>query len=168
MEMWEILDVDGNKTGVIKARGDKLLEGEYHLVVMVWIMNPASEFLLSKRTPNKEWPLMWETTGGSATVGEDSLAAALKETREELGIILDPARGEVFNRYVKHDRGAIYDSWLFRQDVDLADVVFQEDETCDAMYASPATILHMIEKGECIGFEFYPYLLDLFEMTRRE
>lgn len=35
---------------------------------------------------------MWETTGGSAVAGDDSLTAALRETKEELGIDLAESR----------------------------------------------------------------------------
>ena len=38
----------------------------------------------------------WETTGGSALAGDDSLTAALRETKEELGIDLDPQKGVLF------------------------------------------------------------------------
>ena len=164
MELWDILDKDGNKTGQIKPRGTILPENEYHLVVHVWIVQPDGRFLVSKRTQNKPWPLMWECTGGSATVGDDSITTALKEVREELGIQLDPTLGEKYLRYINGQ--TIYDVWLFRQSVDLADVVLQEGETCDAAYKTQEQILQMIDEGSFIGFERYPFLLDLFAHTK--
>jgi len=171
VELWEILDENGNKTGVIKARNSQLNEGEYHLVVQVWIMNSDGEFLVSRRDAKKAWPLMWECTGGSAEVGEDSLAAALKEVREELGVELDPKNGEMYLSGLKRshfiDAGMmLLDVWIFRQDVDLADVVLQEGETCYAAYMVQEQILKMIDEGSFIGFEFYPYLSDLFAYTK--
>ena len=88
IELWDILDEDGNKTGELVARGRPMKQDEYHLVVHVWIRNSKGQFLISKRTPNKTFPNMWETTGGSAIKGEDSLSAALREVREEIGINL--------------------------------------------------------------------------------
>ena len=38
---------------------------------------------------------MWETTAGSALAGDDSLAAVLRETMEETGLTLDPAKGQI-------------------------------------------------------------------------
>jgi hypothetical protein len=37
MEIWDILDINGNKTGKTKIRGHKLNKSEYHLVIHVWI-----------------------------------------------------------------------------------------------------------------------------------
>ena len=68
-------------------------EGEFHLVVYAWIRGGDGRYLLTKRSPNKGYPNMWECTGGSALAGDDSLTAALREVREETGLRLDPMRG---------------------------------------------------------------------------
>ncbi|MCL2169762.1 MAG: NUDIX domain-containing protein, partial [Defluviitaleaceae bacterium] len=108
----------------------------------------------------------WETQSGSAASGEDSLTAALKETREEVGIVLNPANGEYYCRVTRTDN--ICDVWIFRQDVELSDVVLQEGETCDAALMSGEKILQMIKEETFIGFEFYPYLLEMFEYLRKD
>jgi len=170
MEMWEILDEHGNKTGAIKPRGP-LEDGEFHLAVQVWIMNSQGEFLVSKRAANKAWPLLWECTGGAAAMGDDSLATALKEVREELGVELDPQNGRIYLSGLKRDNGIqgmmLADVWIFRQDVDLADVLLQEGETCDAAYMGREQILRMVEDGEFVGYEFYPYLSEFFEWVSK-
>ncbi|WP_008826837.1 NUDIX hydrolase [Haloplasma contractile] len=35
------------------------------LSIHVWILNEEGEFLITKRTPNKSLPNMWETSGGA-------------------------------------------------------------------------------------------------------
>ena len=89
MEIWDIYDGSRRKTGRTAVRGERLGEGEFHLVVHVWIVNGKGEYLITKRSPNKPFPGMWECTGGSALAGEDSLGAALRETKEETGITLN-------------------------------------------------------------------------------
>ena len=42
---------------------------------------------------------MWETTAGCAVAGEDSITAALREVREEVGLELDPADGVVYKEW---------------------------------------------------------------------
>ena len=86
-EFWDILNDKGEKTGRIHERGKPMKDGEYHLEVYLWIENDKGEFLISKRSPNKSFPLLWECTGGNAVAGEDSLTTALKEVKEDLGLV---------------------------------------------------------------------------------
>jgi len=142
-----------------------MTQDEYHLVVHVWILNSNGEFLISKRTPNKPFPNMWETTGGSAIVGDDSLQAALREVKEELGINLSKNNGECLYRLKRqhHNFPDFADVWLFRQDIDISKVVYQPEEVCDAKWATPEHILDMIKNGEFV--DTFTYLDDLFKIT---
>ena len=84
VELWDILDKNGNVTGRVHERGKPMNKGEFHLEVYVWIENDNGEYLISQRSLNKTFPNMWECTGGNAVVGDDSLTTALKEAKEEL------------------------------------------------------------------------------------
>lgn len=95
---------------------------------------------------------MWECTGGSALAGEDSLAAALREVREETGLILDPACGKIVMTLKRKDNFA--DVWLFRTGFELRDVVLQEGETCDVMKADENTVREMLGSGEFFPFAY--------------
>lgn len=54
MEIWNILDENGSKTGKTMIRGlDKLPEGFYHESVSVWIINSENKMLIQKRASNK-------------------------------------------------------------------------------------------------------------------
>lgn len=158
-ELWDIYDADRNLTGRFHRRGDFFEDGEYHLVVHVWLMNSNGEFLLTKRTPNKGFPNMWATTGGSALAGDDSLTAALREVKEETGLIADPACGSCVINYRRGDN--FVDIWLFRQDFNLDDVVLQEGETCDRMYAKADKIKELINNGMFVPYSYLQQLLDM-------
>lgn len=151
-ELWDIYDEQRNLTGRTHRRGDPLPPGAYHLVVHVWIRNSRGEFLLTKRSPNKGYPNMWESTGGSALSGDDSLAAAIREVREETGIILNPKNGAIVHQY----SGADYhtDVWLFCHDFDLDAVVLQKGETCDKMTASLDEIEALYNAGQLVPFRY--------------
>lgn len=136
-------------------------EGDYHLVVHVWLLNSRGEFLLTKRAPNKGFPNLWESPGGSALAGDDSLRAALREVREETGLQPDPACGQCVLRLQGGE--AFLDIWLFRQDFRLEDVVLQEGETCDRMYASPARIRELCRERRFVPYDYLPQLLALAE-----
>ena len=147
-EIWDVYDSDRNLTGRTHRRADPLPESDYHLVVSVWMLNSKGEFLITKRAPEKGDPYMWECTSGSAIAGDDSLAAAIREAKEETGLDVLPECGKCVFTIMK--RGAIWDVWLFRQDFDLRDVVLQENETIDAKYATMDEINHMIDNGEFV------------------
>lgn len=157
-ELWDIYDADRNLTGRTHRRGDYLNPGDYHLTVHVWMLNRDGKFLLTKRSPNKGFPNMWESTGGSALAGDDSLTAAIREVREETGLHLDPNRGEVLYKLQGEDY--FVDIWLFRQDFDLDDVVLLEGETCDKMYASAEDILRLRQEGKLVPFSYLDRLLE--------
>ena len=165
-ELWDILDENGNVTGRLHERGKPMNKGEYHLVVYVWIENDNGEYLISQRSPNKERPNMWECTGGNAVAGDNSLTTALKETKEELGVVLEPQNGRLIQHHLQHDniesRG-LADIWLFRQNVDISTVILAPDETCNAMWASRDEINRMIDEGTFTTWELFTYIDELLE-----
>jgi len=147
-EIWDVYDSERNLTGRTHRRIDPLPEGDYHLVVFVWLRNSKGEYLISKRAPNKGYPNMWENTGGSAVAGDDSLSAAVREIKEELGLNVNPENGKLIKTSIRED--SFFDVWLFQKDFDLEDVVLQENETVDAKYATLDEIKCMIERGKFI------------------
>lgn len=151
-ELWDVLDENRTKTGRLHRRGDMLPEGDYHLVVHVWYMNSEGKFLITKRCANKGFPNMWECTGGSAVAGDDSITAALRELFEETGITADRETGKIIYSYKRQD--SFCDVWLFKGDFPVSDVVFLENETCDAMYASKEEILTMRDEGIFVNFRY--------------
>ncbi len=161
MERWDIYDKDRHLTGRTHVRGTPLAPGDYHLVVHIWIRNDAGQYLISKRSPDKDWmPNLWEPTGGGVVAGEDSEAAALRETREELGVELDPLDGRMIRSLAPEGDDAFCDIWLFHREVDLKDVVFQEGETVDAMWVTADDIRRMKADGSFVPV--FSYLEWLF------
>lgn len=171
-EIWDVLDSSGDKTRRYVERGRMLPKGDYHLVVHVWKRNSKGEWLIDRRSLNRGTSLdgKWETTGGSAIVGDDSLTAALRETKEELGIELDPTKGTLFHRMKRHaDNGWtwIQDSWVFEWDGKIEDICLQERETCDVMWATSEKIRTMIDSGEFLSEWFYPYFDEMAKKYKR-
>lgn len=54
--------------------------------------------------------------------------------------------------------GDILDVYIFEQDVSIDNIVFQEDETCDAKFATSDEIIKLIKSGEFISTHHFPYL----------
>jgi 8-oxo-dGTP pyrophosphatase MutT (NUDIX family) len=157
-ELWDVYDRERNSTGRFHRRGEPLQPGDYHMVIHVWLQNSDGQFLITKRSPNKGFPNMWECTGGSALAGDDSLSAAMREVWEETGLTLIQENGRVILSGIGTDY--FYDIWVFQQDSDLKEVALLEGETCDARYATAEEILKMQQEGVFVPYE---YLSELFQ-----
>ena len=94
MEKHELVDEKGNNTGKIlthiEARDpNNVPEGYYISVVGVVIINDENEILLQKRSRYKRAnPSKWGICGGKVDLGETPLDAGIRETFEEIGILL--------------------------------------------------------------------------------
>ncbi len=163
MEIWDILDGKGKKTGKTVVRGAPMLPGEFNLVVHVWIRNKQGRYLITKRAHEKElYPDLWDTTCGAVLSGEMSLEACLRETKEETGIDLEPGSGRLIDRLKRQyaHQWDFADVWLFPADVAIEDVAMQPGEVSDARWADPQEILGMMERGEFVPSA--EYFEDLF------
>ena len=158
-EMWDVYDENRQLTGRFHRRGDHLVPGEYHLSVFVWVVNDAGEILITRRAPNKGYPLIWEITGGSAVAGDDSLTAALREVREETGLTLDPAKGRIALPLSGKDWFG--DVWVFRQEISMDDIRLQEGETCEARLVTRDELLALRENDLFIPCSYMDELLTL-------
>lgn len=109
MELWDVYDKDRNKVGRTHLRGNTLENGDYHLVVHVWIVNSDGLILVSQRHPSKPFGNLWECVGGSVLAGESSLEGALREVNEEIGISLSPVSGRILRTERREYHKDFYD-----------------------------------------------------------
>jgi len=161
MEIWDVYNKYREKTGRTHERGITMEEGDYHLVVHVWIINDKGQFLIQKRQPWKTgYPNMWDcAAAGSAIQGDSSKEAAIRETKEELGIDLDINKAEILFT-IKFSCG-FDDIWFVRQNVDINDLKLQYEEVADAKWVSENDIKQMIQQGEFIEYHYLDSLLQM-------
>lgn len=129
-ELWDVYDIYREKTGKVHERGKPLIKGEYYLVVNIWIMDSNKRLLLTKRHPNKTWGNYWECTGGFVKMGEESIQGALREVNEEIGVKLNKRDARLLNQGLKDNY--LIDTWIFKKDVNLNELTFQDGEVIDA------------------------------------
>lgn len=148
MEKWDILNADGTPTGKIALRGhSNLHQGEYHLVVHIWIMSSKGEFLIQRRSESKK--LMageWAATGGAAISGEDSYTAANRELFEELGI---PSNKQTLKKLTRiKRRNSLLDIWFINTDIESDRLRLQQNEVAEVKWISREKLENMIKNGE--------------------
>ncbi|MCU9612904.1 NUDIX domain-containing protein [Caldibacillus lycopersici] len=148
MEIWDLYDQDRNKIGKTHVRGVPVPEGCYHLVVHVWVQNDRGEILLSKRHPNKPYGNLWECTGGSVLSGETSLEGALRETEEELGLVLQQKNGKILRRELRGNHHL--DVWYFRANESIKNLTLQPEEVVDAKWVNRDTYEEMLANNELV------------------
>lgn len=164
MEIWDILDEDGNKTGNTVQKGEELPKGFYHQAGDVWIINSENKILIQKRASQKKLsPNVWAMTGGSVIKGETSLQTIERETEEEMAVKLDINKAQL----VEHFKTGIVwvDTYLIRQDINLNDIVMQEDEVSEVKWATYEEIEELDRNNQFIEGR-WSFVRDMFNAIK--
>ena len=146
MEFNDVYDENRNLTGKIHKRGTSWGEGEYGVVVCVWVYDGLGHFLLTRRAKGKSFAGTWENSGGAVQAGETSREAIARELFEETGIRAEPEDFELLD--TDRERNIFYDHYCLKRRVRLKDIVLLPGETDDVMWASYGKIHWMIRTGK--------------------
>ena len=146
MEYNDIYDENRQVTGRIHRRGSSWKQGEYGLVVCVWVYNGRGKLLMTRRAEGKSFAGTWENSGGAAKAGETSLQAIARELREETGIQADESEFQIFSQ--DKEGHTIYDFYFLKKNVKLEDIVLLPGETDDARWVSFNEVHAMIRRKE--------------------
>lgn len=161
-EKWDILDENGVPTGRTTLRGRNYLKnGEYHLVVHIWIVSKDGRFLVQRRSDSKKlMPGEWAATGGAAISGESSFSAAKRELFEELSISSNENTLKKLLRIKK--RNSILDVWFTVCDIPAQNLTLQESEVAEVKWVSLKELKEMIDCGlfHNYGKEYFDRVLE--------
>ena len=135
MEIWDLYDRDGNRTGETWERQfgnyKQIPDGRYHMVVDILVQHVDGTYLLTKRDDSKDvYPGFWEASaGGSAQTGEHPEECAKRELYEETGIRAESF--ELINIAFRDLSHSLVYSFVTVVDCDKESIVLQEEETTD-------------------------------------
>ena len=141
MELWDAYDARFQRIeGVTLVRGEPVPEGMRHLVCDVIVRHTDGTYLLMQRDPRKPFGGLWEATaGGSALRGETPAECAVRELREETGIV-SPRLTEVGTVV---DKSTVYVEFLCETDWRKDRITLQEGETVAFRWVSREELLAM-------------------------
>jgi isopentenyldiphosphate isomerase len=161
MEIWDVYNRFGRKTGEKHSSQDKFEPGQFYLVVHVCIFNAQGQLLIQKRQPwKKRWPNLWDVSAaGRAQAGEDSAAAAERETLEELGLKIDLSNERPY--FTMHFEAGFDDYYLIEREVELNQLTLQPEEVEAVRWADKAEVLKMVSNGEFIDYFFIEPLFNM-------
>ena len=159
MEIWDLYDEQGRKTGETweRTRITEIPEGRYHLVCDILIRHQDGTFLLTLRDERKEaFPGCWEASaGGAAQAGEAPEEAARREMREETGLEAEMLELIGITRNPK-TRSVVY-AYLAVVDCAKDAVRLQEGETVDYQWTEPEAFLSLIPNEPVLQKQYPRY-----------
>ena len=155
-ELLDLYTLDRIRTGETVLRGEKLPDGRYIRAVHVLIFNSDKRLLIQKRSMDKDrWPGLWDiSVSGDVLSGETVREAAVRETREELGIYIDLSlqRPLITTSYETW----IDDFFTIKQDIRIEELHPFKEEIDEIRWATLEEIESMIKDGS-----FFPADVDL-------
>jgi 8-oxo-dGTP pyrophosphatase MutT (NUDIX family) len=157
VEICDVFDGAGTRTGRTVVRGVGLPRGEYYLVVQVWIRNEAGGYLIQQRArPLASGPGVWAPTAGYVLAGGSSISGAIREVEEELGVRLPPAYLRRFDRLETEDR--LEDLWPAEVPEERLGAPTLGPEVAGWRWATKDELRHMMNRGDFFAYSYFERL----------
>lgn len=160
MELFDEIEEDGSRTGLVKERGVVHEDGTLHATVHTWIVRPNDksgyDLLLQKRSKYKDSnPGCWDiSSAGHIESGHGHLESALRELKEELGIDAGPEQlckigmrrcgfeSEFYGRpFRDNELSTIY---IYQEPIDIKKLILQESEVSEVVWMDYAECLRKV------------------------
>ncbi len=155
VEIWDAYDSNSNKLGYDLYRDEAYLipNGVYHIVVEIYTVTKDKEILITQRHSKKTHPLKWEITGGSILKGETPEKGALRELKEETGILAQESDLRFVYSCIIEGTPSIYYCYLIVIDKDNTRIELQDEETVDYRYMAYDEFKQFIQTEEYVDTE---------------
>lgn len=153
-------NIRGEKIGIVD-KADAHRKGLWHKSIHVWIINDNNEILLQYRCAEKKlYPNTWDCSfAGHISAGEDSIQGVQREGKEEIGIDVDLDKLEYIltNKenllYDDINSNEFVDIYILRQNFDLQNIKFQQEEVSDAKYVSINEFFNLMDNNKLLPHE---------------
>lgn len=157
-ELFDVLDAEGNPTGVSKPRGEVHRDGDWHRGLHIWVygIDPDGKpfMLFQRRSMTKDtWPGKLDVAVGGHYRAGESLAETLRETEEEIGLTTSVDDLVPLGKRFIEDYGETFidreldDAFALRSDQPLADYIQHPDEV-DGVVSIHLTDLRELFTGD--------------------
>lgn len=152
MELLEVLDINGNKTGEVLDRETTHKNNILHYEVFCMIINDKKEVLLQKRSANKKHnPNIYAITAGHVASGEDFRVAIVRELKEELSInVNEKDLKEYTDKKIKirekNSNVSLY--YYIICNMKVEDFIVQKEELSEVKWFEVSEIINMIKSGD--------------------
>lgn len=135
-ETIDIVTKNGEPTGKTALKSEAHKNGWYHNTIHLWLFTSEGKILLQQRSQKKViYPLLWDVSvAGHIDAGETFINAVLRETKEEIGLLLEPNNLYHIGTFLhKTNYGNIQDNefhqvFLAELHIEFNKLIPQEDE----------------------------------------
>ncbi|MCD2259392.1 NUDIX hydrolase [Psychroserpens luteolus] len=126
----DIADRKGKLTGVSASKSEIHSKGHFHHTAHIWFFTSDGEILLQQRAASKLiCPLLWDVSvAGHVDAGETIEQAAIRETKEEIGISISEEqliKIGVFDCFQSYSNGIIdnefHNTFIVKLNLDIGD-----------------------------------------------
>lgn len=161
----EIFDVVNERDEVIGqlSRREVHRDGHRHRAVHVLVFNRRGEIFLQKRSRTKDtFPGTWDSSAaGHLDSGEDYEACAVRELREEIGLVIDKAPPRLFKIEACVATGQEF-VWVYRLESEGPFVLHPEEIETGGWFAPEAVDRWIVDNLE----EFAPSFVLIWHRLR--
>ncbi len=169
MEYFDLYSEEGHYLNKVAMRGQSLKPGEYFLVVHVWIETSDGKYLIQQRNKKTDpVPYQWAVVSGIPNHQEAPLEAAIRETREELGLGLLDEELSKMARIVTSHKGynTITHVYRAKKDVRPDELSFDPKEVRDVQLATHEEIVKMVEENRFWDYRELLNCEEYFDMLK--
>ena len=144
MELLDIYDIDGNKTGKTIERGNKnFQDGEYIKLATVWLKSQG-KYLIQKCSAERDSE--YAVTGGHVTSGNTPLQQAAIEVKEELNLDIDENSLIYLGNIIRGH--AMFEVFLYQDDKIINHpFTLQQEEVEDILWLDSLEINNLKNNG---------------------
>ncbi|MEO5789774.1 NUDIX domain-containing protein [Gelidibacter sp.] len=178
-EYIDIINADGSATGKSCLKSEIHSKGYYHNTAHVWFYNANAKILLAQRAASKTiYPLLWDVSvAGHVDAGENIKHAAIRETREEIGIEIPESNLEkigvydCFQSYANDIKdNEFHHTFIAKIDYTLEDFILDKEEVAQVKFVSIPEFRELLENSDLNGHFISsntPYYLEVIHAIER-
>lgn len=158
MEYLDLYDDNGKKLNKVVERGSKLFDHENIMLAVIFIKNKNNEYLIQKTS--KEKGGLFATTGGHVIHKEDSFSTIMRETKEELGILIPKEKVKLITKFKYKEKPLLFHVYEIT-DVENTTFTLQKEEVESVVWLSKEEIEKLIQKNlfsKTHGYIFEKYM----------
>ena len=168
MEIRDLYDENKKLTGETIYKGEKIPEGKYIVVVLVFIQNSEGKFLIQKRSEEKNGK--YATTGGHCKTGESSIQGIITEIKEELGLDINEDELQLYHGGKSKEERIFWDDYYIKMDIqNIEKLELQKEEVESVCWLTEDEIKKLMKEDKFFKnhYEEFEILLRWLKNNKR-